>query len=124
MNAANYDIVKNEDGVPYIERGANFNLTFRWRDSAGALIDLTGYTARMQVRSSIDADAVLLSLTTENGGIVLGGANGTVELVMIAAQTAAQTWLKGVYDLELVRSDGYVTRFVQGAIATYKEVTR
>ena len=124
MNAADYDIVENDDGVPYIERGANFVFTARWKDSEGALVNLAGYTARMQVRQSVDAPTILLDLTTENGGIVLGGADGTVQLVQTAEQTAALTWTRGVYDIELVRGDGYVTRFMQGAIATYKEVTR
>lgn len=87
-------------------------------------IDLTGYTARMQIRSDVDSDTVLVSLTTENGGITLGGTDGTVTLLISATATAALTWDEGVYDLELVSSGGVATRLVSGRIAVSDEVTR
>ena len=101
--------------------------TFTWKDSAGVAVNLTNYTARLQVRASVDAATFLLELTTtlvDGSGIVLGGAAGTIELVATAAQTAAYTWDDGVYDLEVIDSTGFVTRLLQGPAKAWHEVTR
>ncbi len=87
-------------------------------------VDLTGFTARMQVRATIDSEAVLLELTTGNGGIVLDTVNSTVSLLVSASVTELITWDSGVYSLELVSGTGVVTTFLEGAITTIKEVTR
>lgn len=104
--------------------GATFTRRVVWKDSLGALIDLTGYTARMQIRQSVRNPAILLTLTTENGGITLGGAAGTVDLLLTSTQTAALTARAGVYDIELIDSTGVVTRLLQGAVEISPEVTR
>lgn len=87
-------------------------------------VDLTGYTARMQLRASAAADAVLLDLTTENGGITLGATDGTITCTASAAQTAALAFSTAVYDLELVDGDGAVTRLAEGSVTLSREVTR
>ncbi|MCC6475110.1 MAG: hypothetical protein IT514_15355, partial [Burkholderiales bacterium] len=89
-------------------------------------VDLTGSTARMQIRpyvESPDAD-ILLSLTTANGGISLGGANGTISLLASAAATAALDFDTAVYDLEVIDGSGLVTRLLSGMVTLSKEVTR
>jgi hypothetical protein len=76
----------------YIEQGATFAYTITWRDSDDELVDLDGYTARMQLRSTEEAaDPAALSLTTENSRIALGGAAGTIVLTVDADDTAAVT---------------------------------
>lgn len=87
-------------------------------------VDLTGYTARMQVRPSAGSNIVLLDLTTENGGITLGGAEGTITRYVDAMQAAALAFNSGVYDLELMDGSGHVTRLVTGAACVSREVTR
>jgi hypothetical protein len=87
-------------------------------------MDLTGYTARMQARSSVGAADTLLDLTTENSGIVIDPATGTIELRIDATDTAALAWTQGVYDLELVDATGFTTRLAQGSVSVEREVTR
>lgn len=87
-------------------------------------VDLTGYTARMQIRETLDATIILATLTTENGGITLGGAAGTIDLLLDAAATALLDFTNAVYDLELVDTAGVVTRLLSGAVTLSKEVTR
>lgn len=124
MPAATYDLVPNNNGRPYIEQGATFDITLTCRDEAGVLVDLTGYTARMQIRANKKATTTLLELTTENDRIVMGGAAGTIQLVLPATVTAAIDWTRGVYDLEIVNADGFVQRLWQGDVEVDKEVTR
>ena len=84
-------------------------------------VDLTGVTARMQIRAGVGG-ALLLELTTENDGLAITGP-GTLTRTMSAAQTAALTWADGVYDLEVEYADGTVQRYLQGAVTVSREVT-
>ena len=114
------------------EQGVTFNPILTYRDATGALVDLTGVSARMQVRESYEATTVVLDLTTENGGITLGGALGTIALSICAEDMSAVPVNSGpgtppaafyVYDLELVA--GAVTqRLLQGKFTVTREVTR
>ena len=107
-----------------IKQGATLSLTATWRDSAGTAVNLTGYTARMQVRSTYDSSTTILSLTSSSG-ITLGGVAGTIAITASATVTAALTapW-SGVWDLELVSGGGEVTRLLEGAASVSPEVTR
>ncbi|MDX2074739.1 MAG: hypothetical protein SFX19_10335 [Alphaproteobacteria bacterium] len=107
-----------------IYQGATFNRVLTWKDENNDAVDLTGSTARMQLRESVDDADPFLSLTTENGGIALGGAAGTITLAISAADTAVITKTSGVYDLELVSAGGIVTRLLAGKILVSKEITR
>ncbi len=87
-------------------------------------VDLTGFTARMQIRESLESTTTLEELTTENGGITLGGTAGTVALLISATDTAALDFSTAVYDLELISGAGIVTRLLYGDITLAEEVTR
>lgn len=124
MSAGTYNI--------QADQGATYSQTFTLRDSAGDLVDLTGFTARMQVRATYESASALLDLTTSNGGITLGGALGTIILLATAAQMAAfvvtdtsnrPPVLISVYDLELIFGT-VVTRLLQGSFIVSREVTR
>lgn len=105
------------------EQGATFSRVITFQGSDGVAVNLSGYTARMQVRADHESAVVLLSLTTENGGIALGGAAGTVTLTATATQTAALAAGEAVYDLELVNG-ATVIRLIQGCFVVDPEVTR
>ena len=106
-----------------IEQGATFNLVLTWRID-NVLVNLSGYTARLASRVDVEDTEVILSLTTANGGITLGGALGTISLNQTATQTALLLAGTYVYDLELVSGAGIVTRLVQGGLEISPEVTR
>ncbi len=108
----------------YIEQGATFYQPLIWKDSNDDPVDVTGYTARMQIRKTVKSSDVLISLTTANGRITLGGAAGTVTLEISAEDTADFEIFCGVYDLELEALDGTVTRLLEGQIEISREVTR
>lgn len=87
-------------------------------------VDLTGFTARMQIRSKIDSDTVIQELTTENGYIIINNTNKTITLSLPASITSGFTFSSVVYSLEMVSSGGQVTPFCNGTITLVKEVTR
>lgn len=115
MLAGNYNII--------IDQGAHFSRLITITDPDGELFDLTDFTARMHMRTEIDSPDIMAELTTENGRIVLGGTAGTVELVLTADVTETFDD-EGVYDLELIDSDGRVYRLLKGKIKVELEVTR
>ena len=50
-----------------IQQGATFNPpAIYWKDSAETPINLTGWTARMQIRPAVNSDTVLMELNTED----------------------------------------------------------
>jgi hypothetical protein len=104
-------------------QGATWKLAMTYTDGAGAPINLTNYTARMQARPSYESDTTVLNLT--NGtGITLGGTAGTIDLLVAATATAAIDADQYVYDLEVVSASSEVTRVVQGTLIVTPEVTR
>lgn len=93
------------------------------------LWDLTGYTARMQVRKYIDSATPIATLTTENLSsfrITLGNpdpVDGTITLFMRAEDTRAIA-TSGVYDIEIISPSNEVDRILQGEFMLSPEVTR
>jgi len=115
MAATTYDLL--------IEQGASFSQVVTYKE-AGVAINLTGYTARMQVRSTLESASTIVELTTANSRITLGGAAGTITLTISATDTAALPAGRGVYDLELVSGSGIATRLLQGVCTISRNVTR
>jgi predicted MFS family arabinose efflux permease len=106
-----------------IEQGATFNLVMTWKID-NVPVNLTNWTARLQARVDVEDSEVILNLTTENGGITLGGALGTIALNQNATQTALLQTGSFVYDLELISGVSAVTRLLQGELLISAEVTR
>jgi hypothetical protein len=106
-----------------IEQGATFNLLLTW-EIDGTPVNITNWTARLAARVDVEDTEVILSLTTSNGGITLGGAAGTISLNQTATQTALLPAGTYVYDLELISAAAAVTRLVQGELNISPEVTR
>lgn len=97
-----------------IEQKATFRKKLTYRDAKKKPINLTGFSARMQIRA---ADGSLIAdLSTEKSTIVLGGAAGTIELVISAADTAKMTFATALYDLKLIAPSGDETRLLQGKV--------
>ena len=108
-----------------IEQGATFRKSLTWKVGTPAVpVDLTGCTARMHIRSTIPSATVLHELTTENGGITLGGTAGTIMMYISPTQTALMAWTAGVWDVEIVTAAGDVTRLLYGPVTVSPEVTR
>lgn len=104
-------------------QGATFNQQLTYSINA-VEVDLTGYTARMQVRESHTSTTAKVNLTTENGGITLGGIAGTVSLLIPSSQTSALVAKEYVYDLELISPSQDVIRLIEGKFIVTPEVTR
>ena len=114
-----------------IYQGATFRRTLKFElapvppATVGGPINLTGATARMQIRASVDASTVLLELNAINGRLVIIDEQGGVLLLEIsAADTAVLNFPSAVYDMEIEYANGDVDRVLYGAVKLSKEVTR
>lgn len=107
-----------------IAQGATYSQVVNWKTgSPAAFVNTTGYSARMQLRTSYSAAAATLELTTANERISLTNA-GVITLSLTAAEAAALTAGRYVYDLEMVSAGGQVTRLLEGIATVTPEVTR
>ncbi len=82
-----------------IEQGATWRRVLTLSDADGP-IDLTGYSARLQIRESVESPTPLYALTSDpGGGITLGPGTGQMTLKVAAAVSAAWSWRHGLYNL-------------------------
>jgi hypothetical protein len=105
-----------------IRQGETLNTTVLWGDACLAPIDLTGFTAAFQAKRALSDDDLLIDLTTENGGIVLGGTAGTIQLLMSSAATTALVAGNGFYDLKVISGGDVVSYLLQGKLRVQEMV--
>lgn len=108
----------------YVLQGASYLHDFIYKDAdTDAIIDLTSYTARMQIRETLASATAVYEGTTDDD-ITIDGSAGKVSLEIPPATTAAWTWTRGVYDLEVISPEGRVYRIAEGTVRVKQEVTR
>ena len=107
-----------------IEQGATFGQVLTLTDSSSTVVNLVGYgSAEMDLRRNPESSTPILTLTTANGGIALGGTAGTVTLTISASDTTSLTVGSGVYDLEIV-SGSNVYRILEGTFNVRRNISR
>ena len=87
-------------------------------------IPITGYTAQMQIRETLESPTVIAELSTANNRIIIDPVNYTIMLKMPATLTATFDFDSAVYSCELTDAQGTVMPFLTGSITLVKEVTR
>jgi hypothetical protein len=119
-----------------VEQGRSLRQPFRLRNrQTGETIDLpaAGYTsAKLQIRTAhlSEGGDLLLTLSTDNGGVVLGlydDGTGTLWSGYIyagATTTAALTpWGEGVFDFAATHESGQVDTIARGPSVLVPQVT-
>lgn len=106
-----------------IDQGSVWSVVLVYTDSNDTPVNLTGYTAAMQLRQNYNSDTAALTLTTANGGITIVGATGTITITATATQTGNLDPGFYVYDLELT-SGANISRLIQGQLTVAEQVTR
>tara|TARA_R110000772_G_scaffold40733_1_gene95141 strand:+ start:1350 stop:1694 length:345 start_codon:yes stop_codon:yes gene_type:complete len=102
-------------------QGATYTLNMTYKID-NSVVNLTGYTAAMQVRSAPSSASTILSL--ESGAeITLGGALGTIAVEVSATVMAAVAAGNYQYDFDL-DSGSQVTRLIRGKFTVVAEITK
>jgi hypothetical protein len=116
-----------------IEQGSTFERELIYQDSTGVPINLTNYSARMQIRPSPGSSTLYLtlssSLRSDGTGLNMNGltgviptTSGTIGIVISAATSSLLTFDEAAYDLEIY-SGSYASRIIEGKVKLSKEIT-
>lgn len=116
-----------------IEQGSTLQREIFYKDSSGNPIDLTNYSARLQVRPAPGSSTLYLTLSSslqpDGTGLNMLGLNsaypstsGAIGMVISAATSSLLNFDEASYDLELY-SGSYVTRLIEGKVKLSKEIT-
>lgn len=88
-------------------------------------VPISGYSALMQFRETLDSPTPLYQLTSApNGGIVIDSTNYTITITIPASVTTNFTFTTAIYGLELTSSSGEVFPLITGTAVLVKEIVR
>lgn len=111
-----------------IFQGQTFDFGFQLTDDAGAPRDLTGYSARMQIRTDVTDTNAIRTWSTTDGHIMIDGPTGTIAFAVSSDETYAlptqNSLLQWFYDMLLTSPAGHAERPVQGAVVVTPAITR
>lgn len=115
-----YD-VRADDFDLYVYQGEDWKFS-AVLDENGVLVDLSGYTGKMEVREA-PGSPVLLTLATSGSGIVLDN-SGQIALSMDHSQTAAFEISQAQYDLKIREtSSSSITPVFSGKLFIRRQIT-
>lgn len=105
-----------------LPQGQTWDTEFLW-EADGAAVDLTGWSARMQIRASAEAASPTVSLSTATNTLTTVS-SGVIGMSYSAISSAAITAGAYLYDLEVVNPSGAVRRLLEGRVLISREMTR
>lgn len=110
--------IKNFD----VDQGATFTFQVEYLDSTNAPIDLTGSTAKMQIRDTKGGKQLIATLTTPstNGISIVGN---KVNVTVPASATNKLIFPKSAYDILVTDTNGNKIRLLEGFLTLDRSVT-
>ena len=106
-----------------VDQNATFSFIVEYKDNTGVPIDLTGSTAKMQVRDTKGGSKLAFSLTSPSGGIVITPLLGKLTIKMTPTQTNKLFYPKSSYDIMVTDSNANKIKLLEGFITLSRSVT-
>jgi hypothetical protein len=106
-----------------VDQNATFTFILEYKDSNGNAVDLTGASAKMQVRDTKGGTKLAFTLTSPLGGIVIDAPNGKLTVRMTPTQTNKLFYPKSSYDIMITDSNGVKTKLIEGFLTLSRSVT-
>lgn len=106
-----------------VDQNTTFRFIIEYKDDTGTPINLTGASAKMQVRDTAGGSKLAVTLTSPSGGIVIDPALGKLTLTMTPTQTSKLFYPKSSYDVMLTDSNGVKTKLLEGFMTLNRSVT-
>jgi len=108
-----------------IYQGQTLQKVLTLKNESGDAIDLNGYSGRLMARVDKASDTTVITSEGDSANITVtvDDSDGTITLLMTAAQTAALDFNLAFWDLEIYDAT-HVYRLYEGIITLSKEVTR
>jgi len=107
-----------------VDQEAYYSQLFTWKDSNLNPQNITGFSAKMQIREDADDEDPALVTLQDGSGITLGGTAGTILVTMPASETASLPDGNLVYDLLIIDPSNHPKRLLEGRVIVAKAVTR
>lgn len=104
-------------------RGDTWERSWTVTGTDGAAVDLTGATARLQVRR-VDDGALVVAASSADGRILLDGAAGRLTLVVPAAAMAAVPPGRYRYDCEVTLPAGPRVTIERATLVVSEDIAR
>lgn len=106
-----------------IDQNTTFRFIIEYKDTNGDPINLSGASAKMQVRDTKGGSKLAFTLTSPTGGIVIDQLNGKLTLTMTPTQTNKLFYPKSSYDVMLIDGNGVKTKLIEGFLTLSRSVT-
>jgi hypothetical protein len=106
-----------------VDQNATFSFIVEYKDNNGLPIDLTGSTAKMQVRDTKGGSKLAFTLTSPSGGIVITPLLGQLTIKMTPTQTNKLFYPKSSYDIMVTDSNGNKIKMLEGFLTLSRSVT-
>jgi len=106
-----------------VDQNATFTFIVDYKDPDGTAIDLTGASAKMQVRDTKGGSKLAFSLTSPAGGIVITPLLGKLTIKMTPTQTNKLFYPKSSYDIMVTDSNANKIKLLEGFLTLSRSVT-
>jgi hypothetical protein len=106
-----------------VDQNATFTFIIEYKDNDGLPIDLTGATAKMQVRDTKGGSKLAFSLTSPSGGITITPLLGKLTIKMTPTQTNKLFYPKSSYDIMVTDSNSNKIKLLEGYMTLSRSVT-
>jgi len=106
-----------------VDQNATFSFIVEYKDNNGLPIDLTGATAKMQVRDTKGGSKLAFSLTSPAGGITITPLLGKLSIKMTPTQTNKLFYPKSSYDIMVTDSNANKIKLLEGFLTLSRSVT-
>ncbi len=106
-----------------VDQNATFSFIVEYKDEDDNAIDLSGASAKMQVRDTKGGSKLAVTLTSPSGGITIDGPNGRLTVKMTPTQTSKIFYPKSSYDVMVVDSNGNKIKLLEGFMTLNRSVT-
>lgn len=107
-----------------VDQNATFTFEVQYTEEDEVTpIDLTGASAKMQVRDTKGGSKLAFTLTSPSGGITIDGPNGKLTIKITPTQTNKMFYPKSSYDIMVVDSNSNKIKLLEGFMTLSRSVT-
>ena len=105
-----------------IKQGADWATSIYVKDDNDQPFNLTGYTAKMQIRMKAGA-SLIKEISSPSSGITITGATGVIGLSLTHTETALFSFAEAEYDLLIISPGTTDTYPIGGKVKIIRRIT-
>ena len=106
-----------------VDQNTTFTFIVEYKDENNSPINLTGASAKLQVRDTKGGSKLAFTLTSPSGGIIIDPLLGKLTIKMTPTQTSKLFYPKSEYDLMITDSNLNKIKLIEGYLSLSRSVT-